>query len=203
MDIFKLIGLKLRVRRTFRAGGFTILELLVVIAIMAVLATLATGAAIKSVKQGRVRKVEATCRALELALVNYRTREGSWPFSPGNDFDEDPHDRNIRWAHGENNKRVFKKVYHGPRSSNQTAFLDGSALLALYQGRRVQLRAALNETTDVPLIYPDPDDTSKIRYYCVRYNTQTDSVTVERQDKSHLTYVNKAPQYWKCPKRVD
>jgi len=203
MGKIKATGYRLQVRRTFRVGGFTILELLIVIAIMAVLATLATGAAIKSVKQGRVRKVEATCRALEMALVNYRTQEGNWPFAPKRDLEEDRYDKNIRWAHGKDNKKVFKEVYHGPRSANQTAFLDGSALLALLEGRRVQLRAALTKTTDVPLIYPDPNDTSKIRYYCVRYNTQTDSVTIERQDESHVTYENKEAKYWKCPERVD
>lgn len=205
MDTFKLIGLKLHVRRTSRAAaGFTILELLVVIAIMAVLATLATGAAIKSVKQSRVRKVESTCRALEMALVNYRAQEGKWPFSPKSDLDEDPYDKNIRWAHGEDNKEVFKKVYHGPGSANNTAYLDASALLTLVEGRRVQLRAALGaRKTDVPLVYPDPSNTTKIRYYCVRYNTQTDSVTIERQDESHVTYVNNEPKYWECPEKDD
>ncbi|MBV5332608.1 prepilin-type N-terminal cleavage/methylation domain-containing protein, partial [bacterium] len=48
--------------------GFTIIELLVVISIMAVLATLVTGAALKAIKQGRNKRIDATCKALEIAL---------------------------------------------------------------------------------------------------------------------------------------
>jgi len=163
------------------AAGFTILELLVVIAIMAVLATLATGAAIKAVKQGRVRRVEATCRALEMALVNYRAQEGNWPFRLS-ELTQDNDRKETYWAHGEDNKEVFKKVYHGPGSANNTAYLDGSALLTLVEGRRVQLRTALGaRKTDVPLIYPDTDDTSKARYYCVEYSKTTDKVSVHTQ----------------------
>jgi len=181
---FQVSGFKFPFRRTSgAASGFTILELLVVISIMAVIATLATGAAIKAVKQGRVRKIEATCKALEMALVNYRAQEGKWPFRVS---ELEQPDRNVEeyWAHGKDNKKVFKNVYHGPRSPNQTAFLDGSALLALYEGGRAQLRAVLTKTTDVPLIYPDPDNTSVTRFYCVEYNPVTDKVTVHTQ-KDH------------------
>ena len=165
------------------AAGFTILELLVVIAIMAVVATLATGAVVKAVKQGRVRRVEATCRALEMALVNYRAQEGKWPFKLS-ELTQNNNSQDAYWAHGEDNKKVFKEVYHGPQSANKTAYLDASALLALYEGRRGQLRAILTKTTDVPLIYPDTDDTSKTRYYCVEYNSTTDKISVHTQ-KDH------------------
>jgi len=162
-------------------AGFTILELLVVISIMAVIATLATGAAIKAVKQGRTRRIEATCKALEMALMNYRAQEGKWSFKV---TDLEQPDRNVEkyWAHGENNKKVFKNMYHGPGSANQTAYLDGSALMTLVDGGRAQLRTALGaRKTDVPLIYPDPDNTSITRYYCVEYNPVTDKVTVHKQ----------------------
>jgi len=174
------------------SAGFTILELLVVIAIMAVLATLATGAAIKSVKQGRVRKVEATCRALEMALVNYRAQKGTWPCD-WTKLEEDDSEYSRRhfkelpryWAHGEDNKKVFKNVYHGPQSANETAYLDASALLVLYKGSRKPLREVLKTTTDVPLIYPDPNDPSKTRYFCIEYNEKVDSVKVYLEEETH------------------
>lgn len=183
MSTVEVTGFRLPCRRTSRsAAGFTILELLVVIAIMAVIATLATGAAIKAVKQGRTKKIDATCKALEMALMNYRAQEGKWPFKV---TELEQPDRNVEkyWAHGENNKKVFKDMYHGPGSANQTAFLDGSALLTLVGGERVQLRTALGaRKTDVPLIYPDPNNTSITRYFCVEYNPVTDKTTVHKQD---------------------
>ncbi|MDX9867996.1 MAG: type II secretion system protein [Kiritimatiellia bacterium] len=167
-----------------RTAGFTILELLIVISIMAVIATLATGAVVKAIKQGRQKRVEATCRALEMALVNYRTQEGKWPFKL-NDLDRqgtEGQSRNDKkyWAHGEDNAKVFKELYQG--AGQKTVYLDASAVMALLDGQRVQLRAALSAgRRDVPLIYADPNETSILRYYCVEYRVETDTVAVHAQ----------------------
>ncbi len=166
--------------------GFTIIELLVVISIMAVLATLATGAALKAVKQSRNKRIDATCKALDMALMNYRAQENGWPFKTGDkgdlEKDKDPQQHpGIYWAHGENNKLVFKPLYHGPGGSS-TVYLDASALMAVYKGQRAQLRALLSKgIRDVSLMYPNPDDPNRISYYCVEYNQNTDSVKVHRQ----------------------
>lgn len=162
-----------------RRAGFTILELLVVISIMAVIATLATGAVVKAIRQGRVRRVEASCRALEMALMNYRAQEGKWSFKRS-DLVQQTDNRNKYWAHGENNKKVFKDLYQA--NGQEIAYLDASALLALQGGQRVPLRVAIQEgDSDVALIYPDPNETSKTRFYCVEYRVETDSVVVHTQ----------------------
>jgi type IV pilus assembly protein PilE len=59
--------------------GFTLVELMMVMVVMALVATLATGAAMKSIKQGKERKIDATCVALRMALTNYRANEQCWP----------------------------------------------------------------------------------------------------------------------------
>jgi prepilin-type N-terminal cleavage/methylation domain-containing protein len=164
-----------------RSAGFTILELLVVVSIMAVIATLATGAVVKAVKQGRKKRVEATCRALEMALTNYRAQEGKWPFklSDLKRQGTEGQSRNDKkyWAHGADNAKVFKDLYQG--AGQKTVYLDASAVMALLDGQRVQLRAALSAgRRDVPLIYADPNETSILRYYCVEYRVETDTVAV-------------------------
>ena len=163
--------------------GFTILELLVVISIMAVIATLATGAALKAVKQSRNKRIEASCRALEMALMNYRAQENAWPVtlrSTGNST--------TVWYHGEANKEVFKPMYQGSGGS-RTAYFDASSLMGEYHGRRAVLRSLLDaKVTDVPLVYQNPDETSRINYYCVEFNLITDSVKVHVQhekDRDH------------------
>jgi len=175
--------------------GFTIIELLVVISIMAVIATLATGAALKAVKQSRNKRVDATCKALEVALMNYRAQENEWPFDKG-DLTRDPdHDGrpNIFWAHGEDNVRVFKPLYHSSKGGSSTVYLDASALMAESRGKRKTLQKFLNEgNTDVSLMYPDPDDSRHVNYYCVEFNQNTDSVKVHSQRSSDHD----------CPKKI-
>ena len=194
------------------ARGFTILELLVVISIMAVLATLATGAAIKAVKQMREKRVDATVKALEMALVSYRAQENAWPFKIDEDLKIDTEDRTEdpsgmsdknkkRWADGVDNVKAFKKLYENASKSDATVYLDASAILTDVRGKRMTLRAALNAgVAEAPLGYPMPDNPNRFCYFCVCYSPLTDSVSVFRQDRKHVrTDKNgNAQEFW-CP----
>ena len=163
--------------------GFTIVELLVVMSVMAVIATLAIGAAVKSVKQSRIRRIDTMARALEMALSSYRAQENAWPFTVG-DLVPDPRDQGVLWAHGEDNVKVFKRLY--PGDGGAMVYLDASAFLTSVQGSRMTLRAALTANKrDAPLGYPNPDNTSRFCYYCVCYFPLTDTVKVYRQDQQH------------------
>jgi prepilin-type N-terminal cleavage/methylation domain-containing protein len=165
-----------------RRRGFTILELLVVISIMAVIATLATGAAMKAMKQSRYKRIAATCKSLEIALMNYRAQENAWPVTL-NPSGNSP----SVWYHGENNKDVFKPMYFGGGGASRTAYLDGSSLMVYGNGSRMTLNKALGSgRSDVAIMYPNPEEPSRINFYCVEFNTITDSVKVHVQhDKDH------------------
>lgn len=160
-----------------RHAAFTIIELLVVISIMAVIATLVTGAAIKSVKQSRMRRIQVMVRVLENGLVAYRTRENEWPFTPGS-LTRDPRqfDRVPRyWAHTSDNNKVFEKLLR-KMATERVSYFDASALLV--RGRK-PLKDALKEGRyDLPIGYPDPEDSNIFRYFCVEYNELSDSVRV-------------------------
>ncbi len=184
-------------------AGFTIIELLVVMSIMAVVATLVTGAAIKSVRQSRRRRIQVMVRVLENGLVAYRTQENEWPFKPGS-LDHDPKQfyRVPRyWAHTSDNYKVFEELLR-KQATDRVAYFDASALLV--RGRRSLKDALQDGTYNLPIGYPDPDDSNIFRYFCVEYNELSDSIKVHwRTDgATHRagTIMYMEDDEFKCPK---
>ena len=104
-------------------GGFTMVELMVVVAVIAVVASLVTGAAMKSIKQSREKRVDATIQGLQMALMNYRARENKWP----NVFlSQTVSSDGSIWFHGVDNQKVFKELINGG-SDGATRYLDGAS----------------------------------------------------------------------------
>ncbi len=162
-------------------GGFTLIEILMVISVMAILATLTTGAAIKLLQSSRNRRADATARALEVALQNYRAANNKWPFSIS-DFEIKPDRNEIFYrCRRDNNYRIFRDLYPGRGSGG--GYVDTSAIMVRVGGRRMSLRQALERgQREAAIGYPDPKRPSEFRYYSVRYNSQTDSVNVYRDE---------------------
>jgi len=162
----------MRMKKTNRRYGFTIIELLVVVSIMAVIATLATGAAMKTLKQTREKRISATIKALEAGLVNYRALNGEWPFKIA---DTTSNDTFITIKNEDAFEKVFEKVRKGQ------ALLDPAALLTRIGGRRMSAREAMEKGNNrIPIGYPDPANTDTFILYTVKYNTLTDSVTISK-----------------------
>lgn len=161
-----------RMKKTNRRYGFTIIELLVVVSIMAVVATLATGAAMKTIKQGREKRASAMARSLEMALVNYRALNGEWSFKI-----EDA--KLGQTSFSVNNEEAFQKIFEGVKKGQ--ALLDPSALLTRVSGRRMSAREAMEKgLTRIPMGYPNPSNTDEFILFKVEYNTVTDSVKVSK-----------------------
>ena len=158
-------------KRTVKRRGFTIIELLVVISIIAVIATFAIGAAMKSMQQSRRKRVSATIKVLEMALMSYRAQENKWTF----DLSDMQHDNNsdFYFVDGKNNAVVFKKLL-----SSTTKYLDGSGLYTAVNGRMTVKQALEKGLTDIPIGYPDPGDPNTFKYFTVRYYPLTDRVVV-------------------------
>ena len=164
--------------------GFTILELLVVISIIAIVATLATGAAMKSIRQGRQRRVDTMRTVLQMALVNYRTQQGDWPFELGVDIkknDNASHDEDqgyVYWCHGKDNKHIFTRLYE-KKGEKTAGYLDPSAFFVHYKGgRRLLKDVPEGDRKNLPIGYPDVRNQDKFNYFSIEYNQMTDSVKV-------------------------
>ena len=73
-------------RRKLKTGnlsrGFTLVELLVVIAIIGILAGFISTAIIKSMDNAKKKRGDATCLAIENAILNYWHAKGTWPLKP-------------------------------------------------------------------------------------------------------------------------
>ena len=161
--------------KTGKRLGFTIIELLVVIAIMAVIATLATGAALKSIRQSRSKRVDATVQALEMSLVNYRALHGKWPYT----FADRKTNREKQVVGGEENAQVFRDVLEDVKNGN--ALLDPSALLTRVGGKRMTVKEAMEKGKEtIPIGYINPDNTDDFKFFSVEYNFLTQSIHVRR-----------------------
>lgn len=59
--------------------GFTLVEMLIVIAVIGVLGGIITTAAVGAIKNGRSKRADAMCVALEQGIAAYYAQEGKWP----------------------------------------------------------------------------------------------------------------------------
>jgi prepilin-type N-terminal cleavage/methylation domain-containing protein len=156
--------------------GFTLVELMMVMVVMALVATLATGAAMKSIKQGKERKIDATCVALRMALTNYRANEQCWPVPL------EPLGDSTTVTFHENNAKVFAPLL----VDRKKLYLDPSALLTKVSGFGViPLRVAMDRKIApeaCSLGYADPSNGNIFKYYKVTFNLSMDTASVGRSD---------------------
>jgi len=155
--------------------GFTLVELMIVMVVMAIIATLATGAAIKSIRQAKEQRVNATGVVLQMALANYRTVEGHWPLVAG-----ETTGTNKMVFSGTKNAKVFAPLLE----STKREYVDASALLTKVPGLGViSVREALAQKIppeSCPIGYPDPDNNGTFNYFKVTIEFDYDIVRVTR-----------------------
>lgn len=168
--------------------GFTIMEMMVVVAVMAIIASLVTGAAVKAIKSSRYKRIQATKVVLQAAIENYHAQEGEWPFDLHQMY-QSTKKKSLYYAYDQTHPRinVDNSVVFNKMLSSTTPYLDGSALLARVNGRRMTVQQALanhESKSEICIGYPNPANTKQFFLYAVRYNSDTDSVNV--YDKSDI-----------------
>ena len=175
-----------------RKKGFTLVELLLVIAVIALLATVTVGGALKATKSARVRRVDAMCTSLKMALENYNAQEGRWPLGitpnttndePNKGIGDDPYDQYIATFTGDYNWKVFDPLIPTTESKRGLYISPSEFFVKVNGGKTKSLRQAIEDgaTTHISLGYPDPNNTSIFRYFKIKFNTKTDSVRVMKE----------------------
>lgn len=161
-----------------RWAAFTLIELLIVISIIAIVATLAVGAAVKAIHQGKVKRIATTALTLKMAIMNYRSQRGNWPFvRPGGKSNGDFSGKgNVRTLKGGADSRagdVWAKLY-------KDSYIDGSGILCYYKGEIKALNTVSRREASggIQLGFRDPDESTRFLYYNIKFNTATESVRV-------------------------
>lgn len=154
--------------------GFTLVELMMVMVVMALIATLATGAAMKSIRQGKEQRINATRVALEMAVTTYRAEEQTWPLAL------EPKSGESTVEFRDTNGRVFGPLIENPKK----CYVDPSSLLTKVAGFGViSLREAIERKLSpesCSIGYPDPEKSNTFTFYKVTFNLATDTVKVDR-----------------------
>ena len=183
--------------------GFTIVELLMVIGVLSVLVTIITTAASSAVRQSRVKRTAAMMTVLQAGLETYHTQKGEWPGvlqtwakngSSGNTKKQTDYLSNSQAD------TVFRELVRESVKVGRSPMLDVSGLFvsdAPTGGRDDQdgkpcsglefMKAIFNgkHHKKIPLSQMAFGYTEKrtgwFRRFIVKYNFQTDSVTVMTQ----------------------
>jgi len=129
----------------------------------------------KSIRQAKIQKINTTSKALEMALMNYRAKEGHWPNVSGGETSTNA----VTSFKGAKNAQVFAPLIE----NSKRVYLDPAALLTKVSGLGVvPLREAMERKVSAencPIGYPNPDKGSEFKYYKVSINTEYDTVKVE------------------------
>ena len=115
--------------------AFTIVELLVVIGIIGILLGIVTTAVTSSVKNARIRKAEATAKALQQAIAAYYAQEGRWPGAIESKAGNMGNKSKYTFSGGEADK-IFQEIVRSSVGANASRpLVDATALFVADSGR--------------------------------------------------------------------
>ncbi|MBR4652657.1 MAG: type II secretion system protein [Kiritimatiellae bacterium] len=183
-----------------RRRGFTIVEMLMVIAVLGILLGIVTTAASTAIRQARVKRAAAMRTVLQAGLATYYAQKGEWPGQLKSWCDNGPDRQNLRVDYLSDSQadKVFQELVE--ESVKRSQMLDVSGLFvaeaAKVNGKDsktqgMDFRAAKLatkkrgklSTSQLAFGYSEKK-TGFFRRYIIKYNFETDSVTVMTQDES-------------------
>ena len=182
--------------------GFTIVEVLVVIAVLAILMGIVTTAASSSIKQARERRASAMRVTLQAGLATYYARENKWPNVIEQYADNMPSDKTTAEIEGAAADNTFRQLVRESMKNKGEPYIDPSSLFVANSSRvpsnpyssngklrevyGADFREAIKKNgkryisiDNMAFGYPDKS-TGYFRRYKIKYNSQTDSVTVSQ-----------------------
>lgn len=183
--------------------GFTIVEMLMVIAILAVLLGIITTASGTAIRQARVKRAEAMRSVLQAGLATYYTQKGKWPGRLQTWCDNGPANSKVRVDYLSDSEAdtVFQELVKESISGSQMLDVTGLFVARASQASSsatnvdgMDFRAAMTKTKKRGKLSPRElaygyatKTTGKFRRFIVKYNFETDSVTVLTQNEGDST----------------
>ena len=180
--------------------GFTIVEMLMVIAVLGILLGIVTTASSTAIRQARVKRAAAMRTVLQAGLATYYAQKGEWPGQLKSWCENGPDRQNLRadYLTDKQADEVFQKLVD--ESVKRSQMLDVSGLFVAEASKAngsnskaqgMDFRAAKLATkkrgklsTNQLAFGYSEKKTGFFRRYIIKYNFETDSVTVMTQDES-------------------
>ena len=184
-----------------RRSGFTIVEMLMVVAVLGVLIGIVTTAAGSAVRNARVKRAAAMRTVLQAGLATYYAQKGEWPGQLKKWCDDGPDNSKLRvdFLSDEQADKVFQELVR--ESSKGSPMLDVSGLFVADNPPKgsagtksrtpgMDFKAAMLPTAkrgklsigQLAFGYAEKA-TGHFRRFIVKYNFETDSVTVLTQNE--------------------
>ncbi len=170
--------------------GFTLLEILLTMTVLAILGTIVIGGVNLVNGNARAKRNALTCEVLEVALNRYKTEYNQWPVDREGDNE-------TRVFDGEDNAEVFSALREeNDQNFENLRFIDETTLFTTEDGDLSSPVIQLSKTTagsNRPLVYVPKNNrksktsskkTSRVRYFKVTINFDTDTVKVEAPEPS-------------------
>ena len=183
-----------------RRNGFTIVEMLMVIAVLGILLGIVTTASSTAIRQARVKRAEAMRTVLQAGLATYYAQKGEWPGVLKNWCENGPANNKLHVDYLSDSEAdsVFQKLVE--ESVKRSQMLDVSGLFVAEASKAngtnartqgMDFRAAKQNTkkrgklstSQLAFGYAEKS-TGFFRRYIIKYNFDTDSVTVMTQNES-------------------
>ena len=185
-------------------NGFTIVEMLMVVAILGVLIGIVTTAAGSAIRESRFKRTQSMMAVLQAGLATYYAQKDEWPgklktLCDGGPSSQLAKEYRIEYLSDTEADKVFQELINETIKGSQ--MLDVSGLFvaeaskaksgSTANSRGMDFRAAVTKTdkrgklSPSQLAYGYPaKSTGNFRRYIIRYNFDTDSVTVMTQNES-------------------
>ena len=185
--------------------GFTIVEMLVVVAVLGVLVGIITTASSTAIRQARVKRATAMHAVLQAGLTTFYAQKGYWPGKLKTWCEEGTKGGNLRVDYLDELEadKVFREVVRETRQGNP--MMDVSGLFVAQASlvgsdssktkvRGMDFRAAVAKQRKGGSISPEQlaygyatKATGVFRRFIIKYNYETDSVTVMTQNEENST----------------